>query len=58
MENIDFNKLIGEEENKAYEDYVKLTEYNNLIYTDYVLLANIDYASRDMTFPVGLVIKD
>ena len=58
MENINLDSLVGEKEAKAFEDYIKLTSYNDLIYFNHVLVANADYASRDMTFPVGLAMKE
>jgi hypothetical protein len=52
-------ELVGEKELAAYQTYLKLTSYENFILTNNPSAAlNQDYSTRDMNFPLDIVIKE
>lgn len=56
---LELEELIGEKELDAFKSYIKLTEYQNIIFSEQSLVAaNRDYATRDMTFPIDLLIEE
>ena len=49
---------ISDKDKKAYETYLALTSYSNIGKYDKIIKeARQDYAKRDLTFPVSLVVK-
>jgi len=57
--NFNLQELVGENALKAYETYIKLTEYSSLI-TDVssdVMIGN-DYNLRNYSYPMGLCVKE
>jgi len=55
---IDFDKLIGEKELNAYNNYIKLTSYENFVHeAEEANAIQIDYGTRDFSYPLDLCFK-
>ena len=55
---IDFVSLIGEKELNAYNNYIKLTSYENFVHeAEEAKIIQNDYGTRDFSYPLDLCFK-
>lgn len=54
-ETLDFINLIGEKELDAYNNYIKLTSYENFVHeAEEAQTSQNDYGIRDFSYPLDL----
>ena len=55
---INFVNLIGEKELNAYNNYIKLTSYENFVHeAEEAKILQNDYGIRDFSYPLDLCFK-
>jgi hypothetical protein len=57
-ENIDISELVGKKELEAYQNYIKLTSYENLLFHEQQNgTVCDDYTMRDFSYPMDVCMK-